>query len=72
MKKVLLFLAAAALSGCAAVSPDTTVYLCKSSDSTRYHLNKECSGLHNCGTNIEASTKKETRKSGRRLCKMED
>ena len=49
-----------------------SVYICKGPYSKRYHLDKKCTGLRNCSTDIYRVTLDEAKKMNRTLCGYED
>ncbi len=51
---------------------DGEVYICKGSNSKRYHFNKNCRGLRNCTTRLYNVSIKEAKRMGRTLCGYED
>jgi hypothetical protein len=52
-------------------APPTTVYICDSSNATRYHLNPKCRGLSNCSHKILTVTEEKAKAMHLTLCKWE-
>jgi len=50
----------------------TTVYICNSTTSSKYHYKKDCRGLNACKASIKAIEMVEAKKYGRTLCGWED
>lgn len=53
-------------------SPQTSVYLCDSSDGKKYHFRENCRGLSNCQHKIIKVSLEEAKKRGKTLCGWED
>jgi hypothetical protein len=49
----------------------TTVFICDSPNSTRYHLNAHCRGLSNCSRRILTVTEEKAKSMHLTLCKWE-
>ncbi len=47
------------------------VFVCKGSNSKRYHASSKCRGLNNCSTDIYKVSVKEAKELGRTPCKIE-
>jgi len=67
MKSLILVLLLSAGARCA----PTNVYICDSSNATRYHLVKNCRGLSNCSHRIITVTLEEAKRRNLTLCKWE-
>lgn len=52
-------------------APSKTVYVCKSSSATKYHLSKGCKGLENCKSDVIEVKLKVAKKEGKELCGWE-
>lgn len=68
MKAILLFFLLFANTHC---SDSTTVYVCSSKYTRRYHLNAHCRGLSNCSRKIVKTTIENAKRSGKTLCGYE-
>ncbi|MCA9380910.1 hypothetical protein KC678_01460 [Candidatus Dojkabacteria bacterium] len=54
------------------ITPQQNVFICKGSQSKRFHLKEDCRGLQYCSTEIYEVTLEEAKKIGRTLCGWED
>lgn len=54
------------------VKNDATVFVCMGKSSKKYHYRKNCRGLSNCSTKIDAITLAKAKEMGRTLCGWED
>lgn len=52
-------------------APSNVVYICNSSNATKYHLTKDCKGLENCKAEIKKVKLKVAKKEGKKLCGWE-
>ena len=59
------------LVACGLKSEPTMVYICDSSNATRYHLTQNCRGLSNCSHKIVKITLESAQKSNKTLCHWE-
>ena len=51
---------------------ETTVYICKTKSSKKYHFTKSCRGLSRCSIKIEEVGLSKAKRLGRTLCGWED
>lgn len=71
MKVIFLFIALVS-SVSFTTTENSTVYICNSTTSSKYHYKKECRGLNACKARVKAVEILYARKSGRTLCGWED
>jgi len=78
MKSLLLFLTVTLITACHSQiekqTPDLNreVFVCKSRNARRYHLDENCHALKRCSRDVEKMKEEKAKKIGMSLCGHED